>query len=94
MLLRAGLVGVTGYTGMELARILAGHPAMRLTAATSRQEAGRRLDDIYPFLRGLPGGDVVRSPSLWPRLATWYSWPCPTAWPWKWARPCMMPGRG
>ncbi len=61
MLLRAGLVGVTGYTGMELARILAGHPAMRLTAATSRQEAGRRLDDIYPFLRGLPGGDVVLS---------------------------------
>lgn len=59
MALRAGLVGVTGYTGMELARILAGHPSMRLTAATSRQEAGRRLDDIYPFLRGLPGGDVV-----------------------------------
>ncbi|MCH5278104.1 MAG: N-acetyl-gamma-glutamyl-phosphate reductase [Desulfovibrionaceae bacterium] len=46
---------------MELARILAGHPSMRLVAATSRQEAGRRLDDIYPFLRGLPGGDVVVS---------------------------------
>lgn len=61
MLLRAGLVGVTGYTGMELARILAGHPAMRLTAATSRQEAGRRLDDIYPFMRGLPGGEVILS---------------------------------
>ena len=59
MALRAGLVGVTGYTGMELARILAGHPSLRLAAATSRQEAGRRLDDIYPFLRGLPGGDVV-----------------------------------
>lgn len=61
MLLRAGLVGVTGYTGMELARILAGHPAMRLTAATSRQEAERRLDDIYPFMRGLPGGEVILS---------------------------------
>lgn len=59
MSLRAGLVGVTGYTGMELARILAGHPELRLTVATSRQEAGRRLDDIYPFLQGLPGGDVV-----------------------------------
>lgn len=57
--IRAGLVGVTGYTGMELARLLAGHPSMRLVLATSRAEAGRRLDDIYPFLGGLPGGDLV-----------------------------------
>lgn len=61
MALRAGLVGVTGYTGMELARILTGHPSLKLTMATSRQDAGRRLDDVYPFLRGLPGGDVVLS---------------------------------
>ncbi|MBP3730572.1 MAG: N-acetyl-gamma-glutamyl-phosphate reductase [Mailhella sp.] len=60
-MLKAGLVGVTGYTGMELARILASHPSMRLTAATSRQDAGRRLDAIYPFLQGLPGSDVVLS---------------------------------
>lgn len=58
-MLRAGLVGVTGYTGMELARILASHPQMRLTAATSRQDAGKRLDSIYPFLQGLPGADVI-----------------------------------
>lgn len=58
-MLRAGLVGVTGYTGMELARILASHPSMKLTAATSRQDAGRRLDEVYPFLQGLPGADVV-----------------------------------
>lgn len=57
--IRAGLVGVTGYTGMELTRLLAGHPNMRLVRATSRTEAGRPLSDIYPFLRGLPGGDVV-----------------------------------
>ena len=55
---RAGLVGVTGYTGMELARILAGHPHIRLSAATSRAEAGKRLGDIYPFLNKLPGADV------------------------------------
>ena len=58
-MLKAGLVGVTGYTGMELARILAGHPSMRLVMATSRQEAGRRLDELYPFLRGLRGGNIV-----------------------------------
>ena len=57
--IRVGLVGVTGYTGMELARLLTGHPVMRLVAATSRAEAGKRLGDIYPFLNGLPGADVV-----------------------------------
>ncbi len=60
-MLKAGLVGVTGYTGMELARILAGHPSIRLAAATSRQDAGKRLDSLYPFLRGLPGSDIVLS---------------------------------
>lgn len=58
-MLRAGLVGVTGYTGMELARILSFHPQMKLVAATSRQDAGKRLDALYPFLQGLPGADVV-----------------------------------
>ncbi len=57
--IRAGLVGVTGYTGMELARLLARHPHIQLAAATSRTEAGRRLGDLYPFLRRLPGEDVV-----------------------------------
>ncbi|MDR2727179.1 MAG: N-acetyl-gamma-glutamyl-phosphate reductase [Deltaproteobacteria bacterium] len=58
MSVRAGLVGVTGYTGMELVRILAGHPHIRLSAATSRAEAGKRLGDIYPFLNKLPGAAV------------------------------------
>ncbi len=58
-MIKAGLVGVTGYTGMELARLLAAHPSMRLVAATSRGEAGKPLREIYPFLAGLPGGDVV-----------------------------------
>ena len=58
-MIRVGLVGVTGYTGMELARLLTGHPNMKLTAATSRTEAGKRLGDLYPFLNGLPGADVI-----------------------------------
>lgn len=56
---RAGLVGVTGYTGMELVRLLANHPSIRLAAATSRMEAGKRLGDMYAFLNGLPGADVI-----------------------------------
>ena len=57
--IRVGLVGVTGYTGMELARILVGHPFMQLVAATSRSEAGKPLRTIYPFLQGFPCGEVV-----------------------------------
>lgn len=49
---KVGLVGVTGYTGMELTRILLGHPQMRLTQVTSRKEAGQPLAAIYPFLQG------------------------------------------
>ena len=57
--IRVGLVGVTGYTGMELTRILALHPNMRLVRATSRKEAGLRLDSLYPSLRGFPPGELV-----------------------------------
>ncbi|GAB7081233.1 N-acetyl-gamma-glutamyl-phosphate reductase [Megalodesulfovibrio paquesii] len=51
-----GLVGVTGYTGMELARLLETHPRFELVAATSRTECGRMLQDIYPFLRNCRTG--------------------------------------
>ncbi len=53
-----GLVGVTGYTGMELARLLCGHSRFTLARVTSRAEAGKPLSAIYPFLQGLPAGDV------------------------------------
>lgn len=56
--IRAGLVGISGYAGMELARLLACHPEMELTMACSRGEAGKDLGDFYPFLRHLPGSDV------------------------------------
>ena len=59
--INVGLVGISGYAGMELARLLSAHPAMRLTLACSRAEAGKRLGDFYPFLRHLPGSDVVIS---------------------------------
>ncbi len=57
--IRVGLVGITGYTGMELARLLVAHPLKRLVMGCSRSEAGRRLGEFYPFLEGLPGSDVV-----------------------------------
>jgi len=63
--LRAGLVGLSGYTGMELARLLTAHPRMRLSFAASRSEAGKRLGDQYPALEKLPGADlIIRQPDI------------------------------
>jgi N-acetyl-gamma-glutamyl-phosphate reductase len=54
---KIGIVGASGYTGVELARLLVNHPDVELTVATSRQYAGRMLSDVYPNLRGLT--DIV-----------------------------------
>ncbi len=56
--IKTGLVGVTGYTGMELARLLIGHPVFKLVQATSRKEAGKTLVDIYPHLQGTELADT------------------------------------
>lgn len=46
--IKTAIVGASGYTGMELLRILLSHPAVELTAVTSRAEAGRRIDEVFP----------------------------------------------
>lgn len=48
-----GIVGGTGYTGVELVRILLRHPNVQIKALTSRTEAGMRVDAMFPSLRGL-----------------------------------------
>ncbi len=50
--IKAGIVGGTGYTGVELLRILANHPEVDLQVITSRSEAGLPVSDLYPNLRG------------------------------------------
>jgi N-acetyl-gamma-glutamyl-phosphate reductase len=50
-MIRAGIIGGTGYTGAELVRILSFHPEAELTYITSRQYAGQIFSDIYPSLR-------------------------------------------
>ena len=51
-MIRVGIVGGTGYTGVELLRILALHPKVEIKAVTSRADAGQRVDKVYPSLRG------------------------------------------
>ncbi len=46
------IIGASGYTGAELARILCNHPYVKLTAATSRQYDGLQLSEVFPHLRG------------------------------------------
>jgi N-acetyl-gamma-glutamyl-phosphate reductase len=52
LMVKVGIVGGTGYTGVELLRLLAAHPEAEVVAITSRAESGRRVDDLYPNLRG------------------------------------------
>lgn len=52
-MLRIGIVGASGYTGEELARIITTHPGVELTVATSRQFAGQKISEVFPNLRGL-----------------------------------------
>jgi len=51
-MIKVGIVGGTGYTGVELLRLLVLHPEVEIAAITSRQEAGRAVADIFPNLRG------------------------------------------
>jgi N-acetyl-gamma-glutamyl-phosphate reductase len=51
-MIKAGVVGGTGYTGVELLRLLAGHAEVELAVITSRSEAGRPVADLFPNLRG------------------------------------------
>ncbi len=50
-MINVAIIGASGYTGVELARILCNHPQVRLTAATSRQYAGQPLAQVFPNLR-------------------------------------------
>ena len=52
-MISVGIVGGTGYTGVELVRILLRHSHVQIKALTSRTEAGTRVDAMFPSLRGL-----------------------------------------
>jgi N-acetyl-gamma-glutamyl-phosphate reductase len=51
-MIKIGIVGGTGYTGVELLRLLGEHPQADIRAITSRKDAGTRLADMFPSLRG------------------------------------------
>ncbi|TXH10914.1 MAG: N-acetyl-gamma-glutamyl-phosphate reductase [Gammaproteobacteria bacterium] len=54
-MIKVGIVGGTGYTGVELLRLLAQHPDVELKVITSRGDAGTPVSDMFPSLRGRVG---------------------------------------
>ena len=52
MMVKVGVVGGTGYTGVELLRLLAQHPNVELSVITSRSDAGTKVAKMFPNLRG------------------------------------------
>ena len=57
--IKTAIVGASGYTGMELLRILLAHPHVQLTAVTSRQEAGKSLGSVFPRFKNAPGAEMT-----------------------------------
>ena len=51
-MLKIAIVGASGYTGLELIRILHCHPEVAVTCLTSEQSAGKRISEVFPTLRG------------------------------------------
>ena len=59
--IKTAIVGASGYTGMELLRILLTHPRVELVAATSRAEAGKRIDQVFQRFAKAPGAELTFS---------------------------------
>ena len=85
-MVKVGIVGGTGYTGVELLRLLAQHPHAEVVVITSRSEAGLAVADMYPNLRGHYDGLAFSVPDIKTLApATWCSslprTVLPTHWP-------------
>ena len=63
-MLKVGIVGGTGYTGVELLRLLATHPQAEIVAITSRSEEGIQVVDMYPNLRGYYDNLAFSAPDM------------------------------
>ncbi|MEA1958745.1 MAG: N-acetyl-gamma-glutamyl-phosphate reductase [Chloroflexota bacterium] len=58
---RVGIINVTGYIGMEIARLLHGHPQVELVSVTGRSAAGQKLGEFLPHLSDI---DLIIEPEL------------------------------
>ncbi|MCC7536606.1 MAG: N-acetyl-gamma-glutamyl-phosphate reductase [Deltaproteobacteria bacterium] len=56
---RVAVVGASGYTGAELLRILLGHPSVEVALVCAHKEAGKRVSQVHPSLRGICDAELV-----------------------------------
>mgnify|MGYP003876124857 CR=1 FL=1 len=61
---RIAIIGASGYTGAELARLIVTHPRMRIAALAADRNAGRELAEIYPHLAHLALPTVVKTDEI------------------------------
>lgn len=52
-MLKVAIIGASGYTGVELIRLLSNHPEVEITAVTSEQSAGKSIAEVFPSLSGV-----------------------------------------
>jgi len=55
---KVAVIGASGYTGIELLRQLLSHPLVEISCVTSRQYAGKRLDEVFPRFKGAGGASL------------------------------------
>ena len=51
-MIKVGIAGVTGYTGIELVKLISNHPKAKLCTVSSNSYAGKALTDVFPSMRG------------------------------------------
>ena len=52
-MIKVGIAGASGYTGLELIRLLVGHPGVELTVLTSETFQGQNIAEVFPSLNGM-----------------------------------------
>ena len=57
-----GIIGISGFGGSELLRLVLGHPTFKLAYAAGESTAGKRVAQLFPALEGNPAGEVVIQP--------------------------------
>lgn len=60
--IKVAIVGISGYTGMELLRLLSGHPGFEIQAVTSRKEQGKTIEQLFPHFQGTKYAQLTISP--------------------------------
>ena len=74
--MKVSIVGITGYSGLELVRILHNHPKVELVSIHATKDLGKKLSDLYPYVLGsviCSSRPLMQQPSCSRRI--WYSLP-------------------